>query len=89
MPKYIRSPNCEAVHLDGEWMILHAEHCTVTKINEVGGFCWNLLHQPQTLSSLVKAVKTNYSITDDSSIDNDIQTFLSDLMNCGLVENAS
>jgi Coenzyme PQQ synthesis protein D (PqqD) len=88
--KYIQRSECEATQLEDEWVILDTHLYTITKINEVGGFCWSLLTQPRTLHMLVQAVTDEYNaVISTETVQQDIERFLSDLMSYGLVEHAS
>jgi Coenzyme PQQ synthesis protein D (PqqD) len=88
--KYVQRSQCEATQLEDEWVILDTYLYTITKINEVGGFCWSLLSEPKTLDTLVKAVTEKYNAESSTkTIQQDIGKFLSDLMSYGLVEHAS
>lgn len=85
--RYIRNNNCEFVQLDGEWIILNTETFTVTKLNEIGGFCWLLLGRSQSISSMVESIQNKYVLAADTA-EQDLQAFLSDMMECGLVHDA-
>lgn len=85
MSRYIQKADCETLVLDEETMILHPERLTVTKISPVGGFCWTQLNQEQTLASLTEAVCRHYADT-GSGVGGDIEQFLTDLLECGLLE---
>jgi Coenzyme PQQ synthesis protein D (PqqD) len=88
--KYVQRSQCEATQLEDEWVILDTHLYTITKINDVGGFCWSLLTQPKSLEMLVDAVSGEYRAESKrETIHQDIEKFLSDLMSCGLVEHAS
>lgn len=88
--KYVQRSQCEATQLEDEWVILDTHLYTITKINDVGGFCWSLLNQPKSLVMLVDAISGEYKAESKSeAIHQDIEKFLSDLMSCGLVEHAS
>jgi hypothetical protein len=84
---YIRKSNYESVELDGEWIILNTEGYTITKLNEVGGFCWSLLSSSQTIDSMVQALLDQYKIADEA-VEEDIESFLADMMECGLIQHA-
>jgi hypothetical protein len=85
--KYVQQDQCEATQLEDEWVILNTRLYTITKINEVGGFCWSLLTQPKSLDMLVDAITEQYEAESSAGdIQQDIEMFLSDLMNYGLVE---
>jgi hypothetical protein len=88
--KFIQRSECEATQLEDEWVILDVHLYTITKINEVGGFCWSLLTQPRSLDMLVRAVTEEYNaVISTETVQQDIERFLSDLMSYGLVEHAS
>jgi Coenzyme PQQ synthesis protein D (PqqD) len=87
---YMQRSECEATQLEDEWVILDTHFYTITKINEVGGFCWSLLTQPRSLDMLVQAVEEEYNAElSTETVKQDIEKFLSDLMSYGLVEHAS
>ncbi|ULL16613.1 PqqD family protein [Paenibacillus sp. H1-7] len=88
MTKYVRKNDYEAIQLDGEWIILDADNYTVTKLNETGGFCWSLFTEAQSIETLMHAVRDRYKQVDET-IEQDLEAFLSDLYQCGLIENAS
>ena len=84
MTAYIRKSEADAVELDSEWIILNMEEYTVTTINEVGGFCWELLRDKQTPEAITQAVMEEYQ-TEDAAIEPDIHAFLDHLNRCGLL----
>jgi hypothetical protein len=85
---YVRRNPYEAIQLDGEWIILNTDDYTVTQLNEMGGFCWSMLNQTQTLQSLIEAVHDKYESVNET-VEEDIEAFLSDLVRCGLLKYAS
>ncbi|MCL6458741.1 MAG: PqqD family protein [Gorillibacterium sp.] len=85
MSQYTRRPNCETIVLDNETMILDPDSLTMTKISSVGGFCWSQLSESQSIDSLSRAVREHYEGT-DSSVEQDISSFLFKLLECGLIE---
>jgi Coenzyme PQQ synthesis protein D (PqqD) len=88
--KYVQRDQCEATQLEDEWIILDTHLYTITKINEVGGFCWSLLTQPRSLDMLVQAVTDKYNAKSSIEIvQHDVENFLSDLISYGLLEHAS
>jgi hypothetical protein len=87
MKQYIQKENYETTKLDDEWIILNTDNYTITKLNDVGGFCWTLLYETQTINSLHQAIETEYDLANEK-MDDDIETFLSDLIQYGLVEHA-
>ncbi|AND41917.1 PqqD family protein [Cytobacillus oceanisediminis] len=86
MARHVQKSSYESTHLDNEWIILNTDDYTVTKLNDIGGFCWSLLEAEQTLESLTQAVGREYLETKVS--EREIQEFLSQLMECGLVKYA-
>ncbi|MFC0216445.1 PqqD family protein [Paenibacillus chartarius] len=88
MNRYIQKERYETVHMDGEWIVLNTSDYTVTKLNEVGGFCWSLLAEPQSIQSLQEALHERYDgVADDAAID--LDAFIADLLACGLLRHVS
>lgn len=87
MTSYIRKEGYDTVELNNEWIILNSQEYTVTTLNEVGGYCWELLHEKQTVKTIVQELKGEYDI-DKESVQADIETFLSNLMQYGLIQYA-
>ncbi|MGQ4665911.1 PqqD family protein [Metabacillus halosaccharovorans] len=85
---YIQKNNYDSTQLDEEWIILNTENFTVTKLNEIGGFCWTLLKEPQTIDSIIREIELNYRVL-DLNIQQHINVFINDLLKCGLIEHAS
>jgi hypothetical protein len=83
--KYIRKLNCEVMELDDEYMIINAERYTVTELNKVGGFCWDLLAEDHSVEEIIEAVRNKFKVT-DPSLEEDIQAFITNLKDCGLIE---
>ncbi|UKS24930.1 PqqD family protein [Paenibacillus sp. HWE-109] len=86
--QYLRMNNYETIQLDMEWIILNTDEYTLTKLNSVGGFCWSLLGEVQTVNSISDAVRQKYDFVDES-VEEDIASFLHDLIRRGLVQRAS
>ncbi|MFD0829819.1 PqqD family protein [Neobacillus sp. M.A.Huq-85] len=87
MTHYIQKENIEETELDGEWILLNTNQLTVTKLNEIGGLCWSLLNNVQTTESLAQAVLDKFRpVEDKEQIKKDIEEFLSQLNECGLIE---
>ncbi|MCK1983027.1 MULTISPECIES: PqqD family protein [Peribacillus] len=87
MVQYIQSNHVEATQLGDEWIILHTEKFTVTKLNEIGGFCWGLLNQAQTVDSLIQTLTDQYLTAEEIAKD-DIESYLLDLLQFGLIQHA-
>ncbi|MEH6949716.1 PqqD family protein [Bacillus sp. JJ634] len=85
MVQYIQCENSETTWLDQEWLILHTSNFTITKLNELGGFCWSLLREAQSVDSIIEAVQANYNTIEEIT-KNDIEKYLLDLDRCGLIQ---
>jgi formylmethanofuran dehydrogenase subunit A len=85
--EYVRKNEYEAVQIDMEWIILNTDAFTVIKLNELGGFCWSLLGEVQSIDSIVQAIRMEYELVEEA-VEKDIEAFLTDLMEQGLVEYA-
>lgn len=88
MSQYIQKGKYEATELEGEWIILNTEQYTVTRLNDVGGLCWSLLTEAQTSESLTRSLAKKYSSgKNDEQIKKDVEEFLINLVQCGLVQS--
>jgi hypothetical protein len=86
-PVFKQTTNLETLEVDQECMVLHADQFTVTKLNEVGGICWSLLKEAQTVQSLAEELQRRFDITQDEA-EGDVRAFLEELTKLGLVEHA-
>ncbi len=86
--KYIQQSGCEATVLDDEWIILNTDNFTVTKINHVGGFCWSILREAQTVESIVESVERHYQHSGIVQKE-EIEDFIMQLESCGVIKNVS
>jgi hypothetical protein len=85
MVQFIQKNSFDATHIEDEWIILDTEQFTVTRLNELGGFCWRKLREVQSVDTLHKAIDQEYgAVCEKTAIDN----FLNDLMKCGLISHA-
>ncbi|WP_417898988.1 PqqD family protein [Bacillus haimaensis] len=84
--KYIQNSGCEASELDDEWIILNTENFTVTKINQVGGLCWSILSEAQTVESIVESVERHFHGSGLVQKE-EIEDFIMQLENCGVIRN--
>lgn len=78
----------DAVEMDGDWVVLDGERYQVTKLNETGGFLWNLLKEGATLGMLIRSLMEAYEI-DAAQAEKDITAFMQHLTHCGLVEHVA
>ncbi|WP_226677950.1 PqqD family protein [Mesobacillus jeotgali] len=85
MVHFIQKSCFEATQIEDEWIILDTDQYTVTRLNDLGGFCWLKLREAQTVGSLHVAIDQEYgAVCERGSVDQ----FLSDLINCGLIRHA-
>lgn len=90
MMKYIQTGNYDATELDGEWIILNTDQFTVTKLNEMGGFCWSLLNKVQTSETLAQSVIEKFPSNENAEqIRIDMEEFLANLQQCGLIQHVN
>ncbi|MBM7651841.1 PqqD family protein [Neobacillus cucumis] len=88
--QFIQKGTCEATELDGEWVILDTNQFTVTKLNEVGGFCWVMLQKAQTAETLTQSVVEKFSVSESQDqVKKDMEEFLKNLDQCGLIQHAN
>ncbi|MCM3650399.1 PqqD family protein [Metabacillus litoralis] len=87
MKQYIKRSDFETVHLDDEWIIMNTENFTVTKLNDLGGYCWTLLEHPQSINSLCQLIRDHYELQNET-LQADIEAFLEELMEYELVQHA-
>lgn len=85
MVHFIQKNSFEATLIEDEWIILDTDQFTVTRLNDLGGFCWLKLREAQTVDSLSEAIDQEYGSTCEKT---SIDKFLSDLMKCGLIDHA-
>jgi len=87
MTKYIQRAEYETTQLDDEWVVLNPEEFTVTKLNKIGGYCWQLLRESQSVESIMLSIENEQS-SDEKIEQVDVEHFLHELMKCGLVVHA-
>ncbi|MEC0228002.1 PqqD family protein [Paenibacillus alba] len=87
MTRYLRMNDYESIQLDMEWIILNTDEYTLTKLNGVGGFCWSLLGEAQTVGSISEAVRKEFDSV-EATVEEDIEAFLIDMIGRGLVQHA-
>ena len=86
--QYIQKGNYETTELDGEWIILNTDLYTITKLNDEGGHCWSLLNEVQTIDSLTQFMLEKFSTTEnEQQVKKDMEEFLANLVQCGLIEH--
>ncbi|MEH7546754.1 PqqD family protein [Neobacillus vireti] len=89
MTQYIQKGNYETTELDDEFIILNTDEFTITKLNNVGGFCWSNLKEAQTVETLTKNLIEKFSIQENlAQVKKDTEEFLENLLQCGLIQYA-
>jgi hypothetical protein len=78
----------DAVELDGEWIVLDAEQYVVTRLNETGGFLWNLIKKGATVNMLTEALVEEYGIPREMA-KHDAENFIARLQELGLIVHAA
>ncbi|MBT2758395.1 PqqD family protein [Mesobacillus foraminis] len=86
MVQYIQVNDYETAEFDGEWVVLNTDNYTVTKLNEIGGFCWSMMKEAQTVDSLRQAIEQEFGRSSDN-LSGDIEAFLSELMQYELIQH--
>jgi hypothetical protein len=84
MTTYTRNNDYEAILLDDEWIILNTDNFTITKVNEAGGYCWELLQHSQNTVTLIEKIQEKFNF---EAKEQDILSFISDMIRCGLVKH--
>ncbi len=86
---YIKLGEFETTQLEDEWIVLNTENFTITTLNEVGGYCWSLLNEIQSVDTLSERVIDKFSPpVEKEIIKKDIDTFILRLIECGLIKDA-
>ncbi|MBT2657102.1 PqqD family protein [Bacillus sp. ISL-18] len=89
MTQYIQKGNYETTELDGEFIILNTDKFTITKLNDVGGYCWSKLSEAQTADTLTKNLVEKFSAHgNETQVKKDMEEFLENLLQCGLIQYA-
>jgi len=80
-----RKPGLDLTQMDGEWMILDADRCVVTRLNDTGGRIMELLDQEVTQDELAKTLALEYEIPTEQA-QADVIKFLGSLKEAGLLD---
>lgn len=84
---YRRLEATEMIEMDGDTLILNENTLAVTKLNEVGGSIWHSLAEFVTLEELAIRMTEQY-LVDRKRANEDLKSFLSQMMDIGLVIRA-
>jgi hypothetical protein len=82
---YACKQGVEAMEMDGEWVLLNPETCTITKLNELGGLIWSMLQREEDLPAIGRALMAEYEI-EEAVAREDLSRFLDSLEAVGLIE---
>ncbi|QSO45460.1 PqqD family protein [Alicyclobacillus mengziensis] len=82
--QYRWNQDVEAVEIEGEWIILHANHHTITKINGTGGVIWSLLERGNDVDTIIQALTEEFDV-DAVHAASDVETFLGELRKVDVV----
>jgi len=83
--KIKRKPGLDLTQMDGEWIVLDAELCVVTRLNETGGRIIELLEHEFTYAQLAERIASEYDITIDQA-QADVEKFLVTMNEAGLLD---
>ncbi|KGE19771.1 PqqD family protein [Paenibacillus wynnii] len=83
--KIKRKPGLDLTQMDGEWILLDADLCVVTRLNETGGRIVELLDQELTPGELAERLASEYEITLEQA-QADLKRYLSTLSEAGLLD---
>ena len=83
----VRHPDMIAAEMDGETVMMSIERGEYFGLGGVGSRVWELLDQPTTLAQLTQVICTEYEV-DAATCRGDLQKFLADLLDNGLVAPA-
>ena len=82
---FVRVENLLVSEVDGESVILDQNSEVYYGINEVGSHIWERVEEPRTVEELVESTSTAYDVSREECRE-DIEDFLTDLLDAGLVE---
>jgi hypothetical protein len=77
--------NVESVDVEGDWLIMHPETMTITKLEDVAAYIWSNLKNPATATEVVDAVLSEFAVSREVA-EPEVEKFLSELMQIGLLE---
>ncbi|MCI1881083.1 MAG: PqqD family protein [Sporolactobacillus sp.] len=88
---YKRKKEDETIEVNDrrQTMIINTADSTVTRLNEAGAACWELLQKKQTTDSLVAALLRHGQQTDQvdvGQVKKDVTAFLTQMLRCGLID---
>jgi len=84
--KVKRKPGLDLTQMDGEWILLDAELCVVTRLNETGGRIMELLDQAYTHQQLADMLASEYEISSEQA-QADVDKFIGYMNEAGLLDS--
>ena len=82
---YKRNPELLAVDMDGETVMMDIESGNYFGINAVGSYIWEVLESEHTLEEIVVSLKTQFDISESDTVQEDIISFLGNMVEQKLV----
>lgn len=71
-----------------EWVIFNMNKQTVTRLNEMGAFCWSLLANTQTIDSVIDAINDKFQLgCSQETVRKDLEDFLFDLLRFNMIRH--
>lgn len=82
-----RQQAIEVRQKDDEWLLVNVKNFTMTKLDQMGGFCWSRLIEAHSLSMLMESARHYFSWDEDPKLmEETIQHRLNDLVSKGLIK---
>jgi hypothetical protein len=82
--QYRWNKSVEAIEMDGDWVILHANHNTITRLNRTGGVIWSLLQDAADVESIVSTLTNEYDV-EPNQVASDVVEFICALRHVDVV----
>ncbi len=83
--RIVASKEQTSCDFDGETVMLDTRSGKYYGLNEVATMVWDLVQQPRTLKEIREAVEAQFNVTAERC-DSDLQAWLQDMVDEGLVE---
>ena len=82
---YKRNPELLAVDMDGETVMMDIESGNYFGINVVGSYIWEVLESEHTVEEIIVSLKTQFDISESDTVQEDIISFLGNMVEKKLV----
>ena len=82
--KYIRSKVVYSKNIKGVFFLLEPNKRFMRELNDVGGFVWNKLEKPMSITKLTELVCKKYNVTQIIA-EKDIKNFIRDYLKSGYI----